>query len=248
MYEAKPCRFNRSPVQDQQIAGCFRICVPAEQYSTIFCVLEKNNPDIQILNSSGENYFAAEFVCGQTILTAGAEDDHPAFDTKSIPDGIAHSIHASIQQVVFGIAWADDYHGQPDVRTWFAADPTLRKGSIIMENYIIIGILLVIIVAAVMRAKKHFKGGGCCGSGSNTIREKKTLNGPKLGEKTLVIEGMHCENCEIRVENALNRLDGVVSKVNYKKKTAVVSYSAEVSDDLLKETVEKKGYKVVEIH
>lgn len=116
-----------------------------------------------------------------------------------------------------------------------------------MENYIIVCILLVIIMVAILRAKKHFKGGGCCGSGSNTIRDKKTLTAPKLGEKTMVIEGMHCENCEIRVENALNRLDGAACKVNWKKRTAVVSYSAEISDDLLKTTVERMGYKVVEI-
>lgn len=116
-----------------------------------------------------------------------------------------------------------------------------------MENSIIIGILLVIILFALLRTKKHFKGGGCCGSGSNTIRSTKELSGPKLGEKTIRIEGMHCENCEIRVENALNRLDGAKCKVSYKKKIAVVAYSEEISDQLLKVTVEKMGYKVVEI-
>lgn len=116
-----------------------------------------------------------------------------------------------------------------------------------MENAIIISILLVVIVAAVLRAKKHFKGGSCCGSGSNTIRSKKKLTEPKLGEMTLTVEGMHCENCEIRVENALNRLEGVVCKVNLRKKTAVVSYSREVSGQLLRETVEKLGYQVTDI-
>lgn len=116
-----------------------------------------------------------------------------------------------------------------------------------MENYIIIGILLVILMVAIFRVKKHFKGGGCCGSGSNTIRDKKTLTAPKLGEKVMTIKGMSCENCEIRVENALNRLDGVACKVNWKKGTAVVSYSAEVADELLKTTVEKIGYKVTRI-
>ncbi|MBO4937435.1 MAG: heavy-metal-associated domain-containing protein [Oscillospiraceae bacterium] len=116
-----------------------------------------------------------------------------------------------------------------------------------MENYIIVGIVLVLIVTAIFRVKKHFKSGGCCGSGGNTIRSRKTLSAPKLGEKTLVIEGMHCENCEIRVENALNRLEDVACKVSLRKKTATVSYSAEVSDDLLKTTVERMGYRVVEI-
>lgn len=116
-----------------------------------------------------------------------------------------------------------------------------------MDNAIIIGILLVVIVVAILRTKKHFKGGGCCGSGSNTIRDKKVLTDPKLGEKVLTVEGMHCENCEIRVQNGLNRLDGVACKVNLKKKTATVSYSREISDTELKTVVEKLGYQVTEI-
>lgn len=116
-----------------------------------------------------------------------------------------------------------------------------------MENYIIISILLVIIVFAIMKTRKHFRSGGCCGSGSKIIRSGKTLSEPKIGEMVLVIDGMHCENCEIRVENALNRLDGVACKVNLKKKTATVSYSSEISIGLLKETVEKMGYKVIEV-
>jgi len=116
-----------------------------------------------------------------------------------------------------------------------------------MENLIIIGILCVSVLIAVFRAMKHFKGGGCCSGGSNTIRDKKIMTAPKLGEKTLVIEGMHCENCEIRVQNALNRLEGAVCTVSLRKKTAVVSYSAEIADSLLRETVEKLGYQVVEI-
>ena len=116
-----------------------------------------------------------------------------------------------------------------------------------MQNYVIIGILLVVLILAVLRAKKHFKGGGCCGSGSNTIRDKKSLTAPKIGEKVMTIEGMHCENCEIRVENALNRLDHVACKVSWKKKNAVISYSEEVSDEMLKETVERLGYQVTQI-
>ena len=116
-----------------------------------------------------------------------------------------------------------------------------------MMDYIIIVGLLVILLFALFRVKKHFKGGGCCGSGSNTIRDKKALTEPKIGEKILTVEGMHCENCEIRVENALNRLDNVACKVSWKKKTAVVSYSRKVSDELLRETVERLGYQVIRI-
>lgn len=115
-------------------------------------------------------------------------------------------------------------------------------------DFIIVGILLVVFVIALFRIKKHLKGGGCCSGGSNIIRDKKTLDAPKIGEKVLRIEGMHCENCEIRVQNALNRLDGVACKVSRKKKTAAVVYSAEVSDELLRSTVEKMGCQVTDIH
>ena len=114
-------------------------------------------------------------------------------------------------------------------------------------NYIIIAILAFVLTTAILRTVKHFKGGGCCGSGSNTIRDKKTLTEPKIGEKVLTVEGMHCENCEIRVENALNRLEKVACKVSLKKKTAIVSYSKEVSNDLLKDIVERHGYQVTHI-
>ena len=116
-----------------------------------------------------------------------------------------------------------------------------------MQDYIIVGILLIVLVLAILRGKKHFKGGGCCGNGSTTIRDKKTLTAPKIGEKVMTIEGMHCENCEIRVENALNRLEDVVCKVNLKKKIATVSFSKEIPNELLKETVERLGYQVTQI-
>lgn len=116
-----------------------------------------------------------------------------------------------------------------------------------MTDAIIIAVLIIVLFVALQQVKKRLKGGGCCSGGSTTIRDKKTLTEPKIGEKVLTVEGMHCENCEIRVENALNRLDGVLCKVNLKKKTATVSYSAEVSDELLKEAVEKLGYEVTTI-
>ena len=116
-----------------------------------------------------------------------------------------------------------------------------------MENAIIIAILLVVVAVALLRVKKHFKGGGCCGSGSTTVRSRKKLDAPKIGEMTLHIEGMHCENCQNRVEHALNRLDGVVCRVDLKKKTAVVSYSRPVSQEEVKAIVEKLDFTVTAI-
>ena len=116
-----------------------------------------------------------------------------------------------------------------------------------MENILILGIVLVVVAAALLRAKKHFSGGGCCGSGSTSVRSRKKLTSPKIGQTVLVVEGMHCENCRNRVEHGLNNLEGVVCRVDLKKKTATVSYSQEVSPETLKGIVEKMGYTVTQI-
>lgn len=123
-YEAEPRAFSRPMTQEHPLAGCFRIPVSAEGYSEICCVLKHADFGTEALASSGECYQALEFVNGKRIVTIGAEADHPAFRTSATPDGIAISILEPTAQVVFGIAWADDYGGATDVRTWFAADPT----------------------------------------------------------------------------------------------------------------------------
>ena len=73
-------------------------------------------------------------------------------------------------------------------------------------------------------------------------KEKKTM------EKTLEITGMMCGHCEMAVKKALEAVDGVESAdVSHEKGTAVVSLSKEVSNDVLKKTVEDKDYTVTSI-
>ena len=63
--------------------------------------------------------------------------------------------------------------------------------------------------------------------------------------KTMNIEVMMCGHCEARVKKALEALAGVESaEVSHEKGTAVVSMSADVADDTLKEAVEAQDYKV----
>lgn len=73
-------------------------------------------------------------------------------------------------------------------------------------------------------------------------KEKKTM------EKTLEITGMMCGHCEMAVKKALEAVDGVESAdVSHEKGTAVVTLSKEVSNDILKKTVEDKDYTVTSI-
>lgn len=113
-----------------------------------------------------------------------------------------------------------------------------------MTDLLIIAVLLLAAVLAIMRSIKHFRGGGCCGSSSSVVREKKTLSAPVLFRKTLSIEGMHCQNCAVRVESAVNRIDGAACRVNLRRKTAVVSCSADIPDQQLISAVEAAGYQV----
>ena len=58
----------------------------------------------------------------------------------------------------------------------------------------------------------------------------------------LVISGMTCASCANRIERKLNKLDGVVATVNYATEKAKVTYPADVTPDVLVETVEQAGY------
>ena len=65
-------------------------------------------------------------------------------------------------------------------------------------------------------------------------------------EKVIRIEGMMCPHCEERVKQALEALPQVSSAVvSHTSGTAEVTLSAEISDEILKKTVEEQGYKVI---
>ena len=65
--------------------------------------------------------------------------------------------------------------------------------------------------------------------------------------KTMSINGMMCAHCQAHVEKALNAIDGVEAKVNLETKTATLTLSKDVSDDVLRGAVTEAGYEVVSI-
>lgn len=112
-----------------------------------------------------------------------------------------------------------------------------------MENIIIIGIIVILILIGINSGMKHFKGqGGCCGGGSDYVSKKKLKN--VVAKKIVIVNGMTCEHCKARVERAINDMEGMVAKVNLKKKEVVVSMENEVSDEMIKNAIEKAGYEV----
>lgn len=72
------------------------------------------------------------------------------------------------------------------------------------------------------------------------VKEKKKMT------KTLKIEGMMCPHCEARVKQVLEELPEVESVVaSHEKGTAELILNKEISDEILKKTVEEQGYKVL---
>jgi len=75
-------------------------------------------------------------------------------------------------------------------------------------------------------------------------KEKET----KKMEKTMKIEGMMCGHCEARVKKVLEALPEVTEAVvSHVDGTAVVKLGGELSNEVLKKTVEDQDYKVLEI-
>lgn len=72
------------------------------------------------------------------------------------------------------------------------------------------------------------------------VKEKKKMT------KTMKIEGMMCPHCEARVKQVLEELPEVESAVaSHEKGTAELILNKEISDEILKKTVEEQGYKVL---
>jgi Copper chaperone len=108
-------------------------------------------------------------------------------------------------------------------------------------------VIAALVVLGVRNYRKNLRS-GCCGSGSDAPPKKLRVQDRDLNhypyEKILVINGMTCNNCVTHVQNALNSLDGVFSRVDLGKKMAVVHMKAELPDQLLRKTVAEAGYTV----
>ena len=113
-----------------------------------------------------------------------------------------------------------------------------------MTDGIIIAILVVVVFIGLSSTVKHFtKKGGCCGS-SDYKPKKKKLSKVQY-KKTFKVDGMHCEHCKRRVEEVVNDISGVAGVVNLKKGELTISYETEVSDDMIRNKLERVGYTLV---
>ena len=115
-----------------------------------------------------------------------------------------------------------------------------------MTDAIIIILLLVVLVFALIGAKKRLKG-GCCGGGSKPkkVKPQNTNISKYMYKSTIYIDGMTCEHCKTRVENAFNSLPDCYAKVNLKKKCASLWSNERLDEEKVIEIVQKSGYTFV---
>lgn len=103
------------------------------------------------------------------------------------------------------------------------------SGNVIV-TLLIIAVLAIIAAITVRNYRKQLKE-GCCGAGGDNGPGEKVE--PKDRDKShypyiadVKIEGMHCQNCVRKVENAVNRIDGAWAKVDLPTNSARILLKA----------------------
>ncbi len=67
-------------------------------------------------------------------------------------------------------------------------------------------------------------------------------------KKIILIEGMGCEHCTRKVEDALRKIEGVSRvTVSLDKKNALVELNKDITDEVLKKAIEELDYEVLDI-
>lgn len=114
-----------------------------------------------------------------------------------------------------------------------------------MENIIIVLLIIAIAAFAFVNARKKMRG-GCCGGGSTVKIKPKDKNKAHYEYKTVAfIDGMTCENCKLRVENAFNCLPGCFARVSLKKGCAEIYAKEPLDEEKIANIIEKNGYTLV---
>ncbi len=115
------------------------------------------------------------------------------------------------------------------------------------------GIIIILLAglvgwAAYRVVQKSKKGGGCCGTYEASLKRIPVDDRNKSHypyKQILNIGGMTCENCAIRVENALNALPGTWAKVDISSKQATVLTKSEPDIKQIRQAVSAVGYVVI---
>lgn len=115
-----------------------------------------------------------------------------------------------------------------------------------MISTVVISLIILVILIIGIRSMIRRATTGCCGAGDEIKpiypSDRDLSHYPycyRLG-----IEGMSCQNCVHRIQNAFHKQDGLYARVNRHKKEAVVYAKQEESRAALEKIVTNLGYTV----
>ena len=112
-------------------------------------------------------------------------------------------------------------------------------------------ICLAILLIVLFGGKSYLKKlkSGCCGGGD--APQKRRRVDANLAHyayhRSVAIDGMTCEHCSRRIENAFNELDDVYARVHLAKKSADVYSQAPLEGSTIRRIVAQAGYIAGEI-
>lgn len=115
--------------------------------------------------------------------------------------------------------------------------------STVILSLVILVILLFGIRSMIRRATT-----GCCGAGENVktiYPQDRDLSHYSYCYR-LGIEGMSCQNCANRIQNAFHKQDGLYARVNRHHKEALVYAKQQQAQEVLEKIVTAAGYTVTE--
>lgn len=95
-------------------------------------------------------------------------------------------------------------------------------------------------------SSQSYSDGTCCNNIQKIQNLKKESECCSM-EKTMIIEGMMCPHCSGRVTQVLNAIDGVNAVVSLEEKTAKITLSKNIDDDILIKAVTDAGYQVTSL-
>ena len=128
-----------------------------------------------------------------------------------------------------------------------------------MTATVILGIVIAALLANGLRIiyRAFFKSeAACCDSGGSctSCPMKKPMNDFYKNRveqiekfeihRTIDVDGMTCENCVAKVIRALEKVDGVkIAAASLEKQSAQVGLTKDISEKILREAIEKAGYR-----
>lgn len=114
----------------------------------------------------------------------------------------------------------------------------------------IICIILVIICIYSIKSYTKKLSNGCCGGESDPVQSIKPQDENKKNYsycKKVYIEGMTCQNCQRRIENAFNQKDGCYMDIHLRKNVGMLYSKTSLSDEDIKDTIRAMGYEATQI-